>query len=97
MKTIPEPTPGEILLKEFLKPLSISQYRLAKDTGMSHSRITRIVKGEVGISVDTALRLARYFGTDAQSWLHLQSNYDLRTVSKEKKRELERIPCVTAA
>jgi addiction module HigA family antidote len=95
-KHIPEPTPGEILLKEFLKPLGITQYKLAKDTGMPHSRITRIIKGEVGITVDTALRLARYFGTTPQSWLSLQSNYDLRTVNEEKKKELENIPCVTA-
>jgi addiction module HigA family antidote len=96
-KRIKEPTPGEILLKEFLKPLEISQYKLAKDTGMPHSRVTRIIKGEVGITTDTALRLARYFGSTAQFWLNLQTNYDLRTVSAAKQRELEKIPCITAA
>jgi len=96
MKTIPEPTPGEILLKDFLVPLGISQYKLAKDTGMPHSRVTRIIKGEVGISADTALRLGRYFGTDSQSWLNLQGNYDLHTIREAKKKELEKIPCVTA-
>ena len=96
-KKIKEPTPGEILLKEFLKPLGISQYRLAKDTGMPHSRVTRLIKSEVGITTDTALRLARYFGSTAQFWLNLQSNYDLRTVSAAKQKELEKIPCITAA
>jgi addiction module HigA family antidote len=96
-KHIKEPTPGEILRKEFLKPLEISQYKLAKDTGMPHSRVTRIIKGEVGITTDTALRLARYFGSTAQFWLNLQTNYDLRTVSAAKQRELEKIPCITDA
>ncbi len=96
-KHLKEPTPGEILLKEFLKPLEISQYKLAKDTGMPHSRVTRIIKGEVGITTDTALRLARYFGSTAQFWLNLQTNYDLRTVSAAKQREIENIPCITAA
>ena len=92
---IPEPTPGEILLEDFLKPMNISQYRLAKDTNMPHSRVTRIIKGEVGITADTALRLAAYFGTDAQSWINLQSNHDLRTVREKKKEELSKIPCAT--
>lgn len=96
-KHIKEPTPGEILLKEFLEPMGISQYKLAKDTGMPHSRVTRLIKGEVSITTDTALRLAHYFGTDPQSWLNLQTGYDLRTVSKAKLKELEKIPCITAA
>jgi addiction module HigA family antidote len=96
-QNIPEPIPGEILLEEFLKPYGITQYKLAKDTGKPHSRVTRLIKGEVGITVDTALRLAAYFGTTPHVWLNLQSNYDIRTVSTEKKQELENIPRVTAA
>jgi len=84
------------MLNDFLTPLGISQYRLAKDTGMPHSRVTRIIKGEVGISADTALRPGRYFGTDSQSWLNLQGNYDLHTIREAKKKELEKIPCITA-
>ncbi len=94
---IKEPTPGEILLTEFLKPLGISQYKLAKDTCMPHSRVTRLIKGEVGISTDTALRLSRYFGSTAQFWLNLQTSYDLRTITAAKQKELEKIPCITAA
>ena len=94
---IKEPTPGEILLKDFLEPMGISQYRLAKDTGMPHSRVTRLIKGEVGITADTALRLSRYFGTTAQLWLNLQSNYELRTISPEKQKELDKIQCITVA
>ena len=64
---------------------------------MPHSRVTRIIKGEVGITADTALRLARYFGTTAQIWPNLQMNYDLRTFSGKKKKEIGKISCITAA
>ena len=69
--------PGEILLEEFLKPLGISQYRLAKDISVDPRRINEIVHGQRSISADTALRLGRYFGTSARFWLNLQSHYDL--------------------
>src|SRR4051794_27756416 len=74
--------PGEILHEEFLLPLGVSQYRLAKDTSVP-GRINEIVRGQRAISADTALRLARYFGTSEQFWLNLQSHYDLE---KEKDR-----------
>jgi addiction module HigA family antidote len=77
MRDIPPIHPGEHLLEDFLKPLEISQYRLAKDIGVPPRRINEIVRGKRAISADTALRLARYFGTDAQSWLNLQAHYDL--------------------
>jgi addiction module HigA family antidote len=76
----PKPTPvhpGEILLKEFLAPLAISQYRLAKETSVPARRINVIVKGTRSISADTALRLARYFGTSERFWLNLQTSYDV--------------------
>lgn len=69
--------PGEILLLEFLEPLGISQYRLAKETNVPPRRINEIVKGMRAITANTALRLARYFGTSDRFWLNLQSHYDL--------------------
>jgi addiction module HigA family antidote len=69
--------PGEVLLEEFLVPLAISQYRLAKDVGVPPRRINEIVHGTRAVSADTALRLARYFGTSERFWLNLQAQYDL--------------------
>lgn len=75
--------PGEILAKEFLAPLGLTRYRLAKDTRVPPSRINEIVNGERSISADTALRFARYFGTSELYWLNLQARYDLE-VEKER-------------
>ena len=69
--------PGEILLEEFLKPLGLSQYRIARDLSVPPRRINEIVHGKRGITADTALRLGRYFGTSARFWLNLQARYDL--------------------
>ena len=69
--------PGEILLEEFLRPLEVSQYRLAKETGVPARRINEIVHGQRRISADTALRLSRYFGTSERFWMNLQIRYDL--------------------
>jgi addiction module HigA family antidote len=69
--------PGEILEKEFLEPLELTQYRVAKDIKVSARRINEIVHGTRAISADTALRLARYFGTSEEFWLSLQMHYDL--------------------
>jgi len=69
--------PGEILLLEFLEPLGVSQYRLAKDINVPARRINEIVKGSRSITANTALRLARYFNTSERFWLNLQSHYDL--------------------
>lgn len=71
--------PGEVLLEEFLGPLGISQYRLAHAMSVPPRRINEIVHGNRAISADTALRLARFFGTSAQFWLNLQARYDLET------------------
>lgn len=76
-RDVPSIHPGEILLEEFLKPMNISQYRLARDMSVDPSRINEIVHGKRSISADTALRLGRYFGTSARLWLNLQSHYDL--------------------
>ena len=75
--------PGEVLREEFLKPLKISQYRLAKDTSVPPRRINEIVHGKRAISADTALRLSRYFGTSERFWLNLQTRYDLE-VQRDK-------------
>ena len=75
--------PGEILAEEFLGPLELTQYRLAKDTAVPPRRINEIVKGERAITADTALRLAKYFGTSDLFWLNLQARYDLE-VQKDR-------------
>jgi addiction module HigA family antidote len=75
--------PGEILLEEFLKPLDISQYRLAKDISVPARRINEIVQGKRSVSADTALRLSRYFGLSERFWLNLQARYDIE-VEKDK-------------
>jgi addiction module HigA family antidote len=74
---LPPVHPGEVLLEEFLKPLAISQYRLAKDISVPPRRINEIVLRKRSVSADTALRLSRFFGTSAEFWLNLQSQYDL--------------------
>ncbi len=76
-KKLPPVHPGEILLEEFLKPLELSQYRFARDLSVPPRRINEIVHGHRGVTADTALRLARYFGTSARFWLNLQARYDL--------------------
>ncbi len=83
--------PGEILLEEFLRPLEITAYKLAKDTDISQTRISQIIKGKRRITADTALRLASYFGTTAKFWLGLQNDYDIEEEEKSKKEILIRI------
>ncbi len=82
--------PGEILLEDFMKPLGLTQYRLAHDIGVTPIRISQIVNGERSISVDTAMRLARYFGTSAAVWLRLQVRYDLEVAEKELSPRINR-------
>ena len=87
---LPPIHPGEILLEEFLVPLGTSQYRLAKDISVPPRRINEIVHGNRSITADTALRLARYFGTSDRFWLNLQARYDLETEKDRLGRRLER-------
>jgi len=82
--------PGEILREEYLAPLGISANGLARALGVTPARISEIVRQKRGITGDTALRLARYFGTDAQSWLNLQIAYDLRIVELASGDAIER-------
>ena len=89
-RKIPPIHPGEILLEEYLKPLGLSQYRLAKDISVPARRVNEIVHGKRAITADTALRLARYFGTSDRFWLNLQTRYDLEVEKERLKGRLER-------
>ncbi len=82
-KKLPPIHPGEILMDEFLKPMAISQYRLAKDINVSPRRINEIVHGKRAVTADTAIRLCRFFSMTPQFWLNLQSRYDLE-VEKDR-------------
>ncbi|MEN8169439.1 MAG: HigA family addiction module antitoxin [Pseudomonadota bacterium] len=82
--------PGEILLEEFLTPMEISQYRLAKDIHVPARRINEIVHGKRAITADTALRLSRYFGNSAEFWSNLQSAYELDVTREDIGEKLER-------
>ncbi len=82
--------PGEILVKEFLEPLGISQYRLAKDIGVTPRRINEIVHGRRAISADTALRLGQFFGMEAQFWMNLQSRYDMEVTRDQLQDKIKK-------
>ena len=89
--------PGEILLEEFLKPMGISQYRLAKDINVPARRINEIVHGTRAISPDTALRLSRYFGLSERFWMNLQARYNLEVEKDRLRGRLEKEVQVHAA
>jgi antitoxin HigA-1 len=90
--------PGEILNEKFLKPMDISQSRLAGDIGVSPRRINEVVHGKRGISANTALRLALYFGTSAEFWMNLQSRFDLEVERDRSEKELaKQVRAVAAA
>ena len=91
MKKLPNIHPGEVLMEEFLNPMEISAYKLAKDTDMPQTRISQIIKGKRRITADTALRLASYFGTTAKFWLGLQDDYDIEEERESKKEILKQI------
>jgi len=82
--------PGEILMEDFLKPMGISLSELARDISVPAGRISQIVRGKRAISADTALRLGKYFGMSAETWLDLQSDYDLRLARQSAGREIDR-------
>jgi antitoxin HigA-1 len=89
--------PGEILLEEFMRPLGVSINRLARDIGVPPNRISGIVNGKRSITADTALRLGKYFGTSAETWLDLQSDYDLRIIRRTAGDAIEAQVRVRAA
>lgn len=94
MKALPPTHPGEVLREDFLLPLGISEYRIAKDIGVPPRRINEIVKGKRSITVDTALRLERYFRWPAEVWLNLQAHHDQQLAKEAMKAELDGIrPC----
>jgi addiction module HigA family antidote len=82
--------PGEVLLEDFMKPQGLSQYRVAKDIGVPTLRISQIIRGQRAITADTALRLARYFGTSAAVWLRLQARYDLEVAEAKMAKRINR-------
>ena len=96
-KLLTKITPGEIRNEEFLKPMKITQYRLAKDIAVPPRRINEIVRGERAITADTALRLGRYFGMAPEFWINLQSHYDLEREQQRLAGRLEKDVKVLAA
>jgi addiction module HigA family antidote len=89
-RRLPPVHPGEVLLEEFLKPMGISQYQLAKDISVPPRRINEIVLGKRAVTADTALRLSRHLGTSERFWLNLQARYDLETERDRLGRRLTR-------
>ena len=87
--------PGEVLLEEFLKPMGISAYRLAKDTGIPQTRISEIIHGHRRVTADTALSLLRYFGMSARFWMGLQDDYDLEERQEAIEEQLKQIETVS--
>ncbi len=91
MQNLSNPHPGEILLEEFLIPMEISAYRLAKETFIPQTRISEIIKGKRRITADTALRFSKFFGTSAKFWLGIQDDYDLEEEGNLKNEEFNNI------
>jgi addiction module HigA family antidote len=91
MAQLPNIHPGEVLKEEFLEPLGLSGYRLARDLGIPHTRVHEILHARRSISPDTAARLARYFQTSEMFWLNLQANHDLLDLKRAKADEIARI------
>src|SRR5215467_2701588 len=89
--------PGEVLREEFMKPMNLTAYRLAEELHIPRTRIERIAREETGITADTALRLAKYFGTTPEFWLNLQCKYEVETTKAAISRELAKIETQTAA
>ena len=97
MEKLPNIHPGEILQEEFLIPLNISPYRLAKETNIPQTRVSEIIKGHRRVTADTALRLSQFFGNSAKFWLGLQDDFDLELESEKKRKELHHIKPFAAA
>jgi addiction module HigA family antidote len=83
--------PGEVLKEEFLEPMGITVYRLSKETGLSQTRISQIIKGERSITAETALKLGKFFGVPAEFWMNLQALYDIEEAQKQYKKDIESI------
>lgn len=88
--------PGEVLLEDFMKPLSLSAYRVARDLGVPPIRITEIINGKRAITAETALLLAKYFGTSAELWIRLQGQYDLETAEPQLRDRIAQLVALRA-
>src|ERR1700742_4963161 len=97
MEKLPNIHPGEVLQEEFLIPLQITPYRLAKETNIPQTRVSEIIKGNRRITADTALRLSQFFGNSAKFWLGLQDDFDIENELSEKQNEFEGIKRFVAA
>ena len=97
MKRLRNIHPGEVLLEEFLKPNNLSQNALARAIGVPPRRINEIVLGKRGITADTAIRLAKYFGTSEQFWMNLQTRYDLQTEEDQIGTKIRNLKALKAA
>jgi antitoxin HigA-1 len=97
MEMLPNIHPGEVLQEEFLIPLQITPYRLAKETNIPQTRVSEIIKGNRRITADTALRLSQFFGNSAKFWLGLQDDFDIENELKDKQEELGHIKRFEAA
>ena len=86
--------PGEILLEDFLKPMNISAYKLAKETFIDQTRISEIIRGKRSVSIDTALRFSKYFGTTPEFWINIQTQYEIESKKEELATELIKINTV---
>ena len=95
LNRLPNVHPGEVLREEFLKPMGISGYKLAKGTNLSQTRISQIIHEQRGITAETALRLGKYFGNSAEFWLGLQNDYDLEEKRTSLRKELDAIKTFT--
>jgi addiction module HigA family antidote len=91
MKTLANVHPGEILMEEFLIPMNVTAYKLSKSLSIPQTRISAILKGNRGITADTALRFSLYFGNSAKFWLGLQDDYELEEAQRTMQRELKKI------
>jgi antitoxin HigA-1 len=91
MRNRPPIHPGEVLLEDFLKPMNLTKYRLAKDINVPATRVQEIIDGKRSLSADTALRLSRYFGTSAKVWMGLQADYELELAKIELGEALEKV------
>jgi addiction module HigA family antidote len=94
---IDNPHPGEFLREDFMKPLGLTAYRIAKDIGVPTTRIDQILAGKRGISADTALRFAAYFGTSASMWLGIQADYEMMQVKRSKNIDVKPYKSTAAA
>ena len=97
MRKVPYPNPGEILMEEFLKPMGISAYRLAKDIGVPQMRISEIIAGKRSVTVDTGLRMSRYFRLNDGFWTGLQLDHDSARAKDELAEQLAKITPVVSA